>query len=117
METNATTDLQKEIKRLLSIIGWSQKRLGAEIYLAKYDDDNELDIRKTEESVKRSLSRNSTKLEVLEHYLKFITSHQDYLKTNYSTPLYISTNILPYEIEEEMKKISTSINKKLSQGT
>ncbi|WP_462166404.1 hypothetical protein [Pseudoalteromonas sp. GB43] len=52
-----TTELQEEIKSLLGRLKWSQKRLGRELYYAKYDDDDVVEVSRHEEKVKKESNK------------------------------------------------------------
>lgn len=76
MGTMDTLELQKEIKKLIGKLGWSQKRLGREVYIATFDDCEE--ITKFEEKAKKDLSRKTTNAERLHEYLKIISHHHEF---------------------------------------
>jgi len=54
MGTMNTLELQNEIKKIIGELGWSQKRLGREIYIATFDDDNDDEIKKFENNISPS---------------------------------------------------------------
>jgi len=102
-----TKELQEEIKRLLNKLKWSQKRLGRELYFAKheYEDDN-LELKRYEEKVKKDLTRKTTKIGVLETYLDLISQHNEFKNIGFEIPTYMSSGVLGDEMEIEMEKIS-----------
>ncbi|OPX56543.1 hypothetical protein SAMN02745127_01817 [Oceanospirillum multiglobuliferum] len=110
-----TTETQVEIKRLLGKLKWSQKRLGREFYYAKHEYENDPnEIIRYEEKVKKDLSRESTKLEVLQSYLDIIAQHNEFQKLDLVIPIYKRSSILSEEMEMGMADISELINKMTS---
>lgn len=110
-----TAELQKEIKRLLGKLNWSQKRLGRELYYFKYEDDDEKEKQRYEENVKKHLSRESTKIEVLQNYIDLIAQHEESKKLDIIFPRYIRTSVLSARMEDGMKDISKLIGKLISE--
>ena len=101
-----TTELQEQIKRLLGKLKWSQKRLGRELYYAKYDDDDVTEINRHEEKAKKDLTRKSTRTEVLQTYMDIIENHNEFQKLNILIPTYQKTGVLSERIESGMNNIS-----------
>ncbi|REL26204.1 hypothetical protein DXX93_06140 [Thalassotalea euphylliae] len=106
-----TEELQHEIKSLLAKLNWSQKRLGSEVYLAKYDDEDEYEIKRYEEKVKKDLSRRTTKPELLMSYLEIISQHNELKKLDLIVPSYCRSGLLSNTIENGMSDISKLISK------
>ena len=106
-----TADLQREIKSLLGKLNWSQKRLGRELYIVKCDYDDDDEIRRYEEKVKKHLSRSSTDPELLQCYLDVISQHSEFKNLDIIIPQYRSGPILSETMEEGMKNISKLISK------
>lgn len=104
------TELQEEIKKILSSMNWSQKRLARELYYERNDSDDEVELRREEEKIKKSLSRPTTKVELLEAYLNFIRCHKDFSVTDNVIPTYQSSGVLSEYLESEMKEISKSLS-------
>ena len=72
-----TERLQREIKRLIKQLGWSQKRFAREL-LAMTDEGDcatEDEVGQYEERVKKHLSRSATKPELLQRYLHQLQQH------------------------------------------
>lgn len=105
-----TTELQNEIKSLIAKLKWSQKRLGREFYIAKHDYDDDDEIRRYEEKVKKDLTRNSTKPELLLSYLKVISQHNEFKNLDIVIPFYHESGELSDVMEKGMNKISKSVN-------
>lgn len=110
-----TEELQGEIKRLLGKLRWSQKRLGREFYYAKYDDDDSVEISRYEEKVKKDLSRQSTRPEVLQSYLDIIMQHNEFKKLDIIVPIYRRSYVLSEGMERGMVKISKLISELASE--
>lgn len=104
-----TTELQKEIKSLLAKLKWSQKRLGREFYIAKHDYDDDVEIMRYEEKVKKDLSRKSIKPELLISYLEVISLHKEFQNLNVVIPSYYKLGVLSETMEVGMSKMSKLI--------
>lgn len=111
-----TIELQQEIKALLAKLNWSQKRLAREVYFAKYDDEDDAEINRFEEKLKKDLSRKTTKSELLESYLTVITQHRDFEKLDLIMPSYHPSDVLSREMQKEMYGISKQINQLLDEN-
>ena len=111
MGTEKTKRLQSEIKRSIKNLGWSQNRLGREVYFSRYDDDDEIEMSRMVEKVKKHLSRSTAKCEILEQYLSVISSHPEFTKSQRVIPSYVSLRELEPQLELEMKLISKSVTK------
>lgn len=108
-----TRELQKEIKCIIKKMGWSQKRLAREIYMEENDVDNEDEIVKFEEKVKKELNRPSTKTARLKHYLDIIALAPEFKGIDIVLRDYHGSGILGTELEAQMKKISIELDKML----
>ena len=106
-----TAELQKEIKSLLGKLNWSQKRLGRELYTAKSDYDDDDEIRRHEENVKKHLSRSSVDPELLQCYLDVISQHSEFKNLDIIIPQYQKSPILSETMEQGMNDISKLISK------
>lgn len=106
-------DLQKEIKSLLDKLNWSLPKLAEVIYVEKIDDDEMQDeaaaIKKFESKLKKQLSRNTTKADLLKEYLLIISNHSDFSKLGLVTPYYTKSNKLSNTMESGMQNISKVI--------
>ena len=112
-----TIELQKEIKRLLGKLKWSQKRLGRELYYEKHPEENDNDkkeMRRFEEKAKKDLLRKSTKPLVLETYLELIAAHHEFRNLDIVVPVYRKSGILSADMEKEMKEVSHYISELVS---
>ncbi len=78
-------------------------------FVKEYDKHFKYKSRLTEESFKKQLSRQSTKSKLLENYLRFIQSHEQWLKIGEIRPIFMSEEELSPEFNEGMKKISKLI--------
>lgn len=105
-----TKDLQTEIKLMIGKLKWTQKRLAREIYTETHEYDNDIEIGRFEESLKKDLSRESTKPERLMEYIKIISRHDEFKRLDIIVPIYISTETLSPLMKDEMKRISSCIN-------
>lgn len=116
MGTTETRDLQIVIKNLSSRVGWSQNQLARHLYCALNDDDNEIDMRRFEERLKKELSRETTNPERLRCYLEVMRHLPDIHKANLVIPLFHSTKLLNRELENAFIQFSTEASRELSKG-
>ncbi|EGR0394887.1 hypothetical protein OC506_20440 [Vibrio vulnificus] len=107
-------EAQNEIRELISLLGWSQKRLARELYMEEFDDDDELEIQRYEEKIKKALSRATTKLELLKGYLNFITSHPTFSKKRLVLNHFHSRECLSAEQLKVMEEFSSLVDKKIT---
>ena len=106
-----TVELQNEIKSILAKLKWSQKRLGREFYIAKHDYDDDVEIKRYEEKVKKDLSRERIKPELLFSYLDVISQHNEFKNLDVIIPQYRKSNVLSDTMEVGMNDISKLISK------
>lgn len=111
MGTKETKYLQSEIKELIKGLDWSQKQLGEAVYFSRYDDEDETEIQRMVEKVKKNLTRPTTKHEILEQYLCVIANHPEFIKSQRVIPCYVSLDELEPQLEQEMKIISKSVTR------
>ena len=104
-----TIELQDEIKKILAKLKWSQRRLGREFYIAKHEYDDDDEIRRYEEKVKKDLTRKSTKPELLNSYLEIIAQHNEFKNLDVVIFSYHKSGVLSDTMEEGMNDISKLI--------
>lgn len=117
MGTMDTLALQKEIKKIIGELGWSQKKLGREVYYGTFDDydyDDEKEISRFEEKAKKDLNRPTTKIERLNEYLKIISHHREFKKLDIVLPVYRSNSELSEAMQKGMMDISEEIDQMLT---
>ena len=109
--------IQKEIKTLLSKLGWSIPKLAEVIYVEKHEDDEAIDeaideakaINSFTAALKKQLKRKSTNSMLLEEYLLIISNHSDFCKLGLTVPYYVKSKVLSETMESGMKDISKLI--------
>lgn len=106
-----TVELQNDIKSILAKLKWSQKRLGREYYIAKHDYDDDVEIKRHEEKVKKDLSREGIKPELLCSYLDVISQHSEFKNLDVLIPQYRKSDVLSDTMEVGMNDISKLISK------
>jgi elongation factor P--beta-lysine ligase len=77
------------------------------------DTDDEEELRRFEERLKKELTRSTTKPELLEHYLDVIRQLPECEKAGLVIPQYIDSKHLDSEIEEALRNISSDLSKSL----
>lgn len=105
-----TAELQSEIKGILATLKWSQKKFARVIYAETNDIDKENEIARFEESLKKDLSRPTTKPERLVEYLRILSLQDEFQKSGMILPVYSKSGLLSETMEESMKDISLFVN-------
>lgn len=113
MGTQTTQELQEIIKQLCGRVGWSQKRLAREIFYELNDVDDDAEMQRFEESLKKALTRPKTKPELLQYYLDVMRAIPAIQKADLIVPQYVSTNLLDPELEKAMTLVSKKITKEI----
>lgn len=101
-----TSQLQEKIKQIIRELGWSQNRLARIIYTENHDLDDEDEILKFQERLKKELQRQTTKPDKLERYLSIIYSHPEAEKIDSALNKYIPSGFISDSLSREMKAIS-----------
>lgn len=108
-----TNEVQKQIKEIISALGWTQKKLARVIYTELNDFDDEVEIIKFEERVKKDLTRSTVKVEKLESYLSIIRKNSEFEKIDFVITDYKPTNFISSFLVKEMKATSKLLDEKL----
>lgn len=114
----ATERLQREIKRLIKQLGWSQKRFGRELLAMTDEGDcaNEKEVEQFEERVKKHLSRSATKPELLQRYLHQLQQHEAFANLKVVVPRFVPTDGFNANFVEGMQLISMRLDEDLLKG-
>lgn len=107
-----TERLQREIKRLIKQLGWSQKRFAREL-LAMTDEGDcatEDEVGQYEERVKKHLSRSATKPELLQRYLHQFQQHDAFDNLKVVVPYFVPTEGFNMEFVKGMQAISMKLD-------
>ena len=114
---NETVELQSHIKILAANLGWSQNRLARVLYTEIHDWDNDEEIFKFQEKLKKELQRGTTKVEKLQRYLEILVNHPELQKLdvvfNKHVPQGAISSSLSRGIGEISKEIDNACNKAL----
>ncbi len=108
-----TLELQKEIENIISQFGWSRNKLARVLYMSLNDVDNEEDIRKFEERLKKHLTRKTTSVGKLQGYIKILSQQPEFLKTDLVLNRYVPDQSISLFLRAKMEKISKDIDEKL----
>lgn len=103
-------ELQSQIKKLIVELGWSQNRLARILYTELNDWDDDDEITKFQEKLKKELQRSTTKVERLRIYLDVIIRHPDAQKLDVVFNKYIPCNSISSSLSEAMEDISQEID-------
>ena len=108
--------IQSQIKSLSAKLGWSQNRLAQIIYteLNEWDDDDE--IHKFQERLKKELLRPTTKLERLRVYLDVIVNHPEAQKIDLVFNKYSPQGSISDSLSKGMSEISQEIDHTYNQA-
>ena len=103
-------EVQSQIKSLAAELGWTQNRLAQILYteLNEWDDDNE--ILKFQERLKKELQRSTTKIDRLKKYLEIVVSHPEAQKLDVVFNKYVPQNAISSSLSKEMGKVSKEID-------
>jgi len=107
--TMTTEELQGEINRICSFLGWKLPKLAEILYVEINDDevnyDDESCINKFYEKLKGQLKRRSTPSDLLENYLRIISMHPEFKKHNLVLPVFMPQGNLSKNMLDGMKSI------------
>ena len=104
-----TKSIQEEIKKAIDKLGWSRNRLAREIYVATYDFDDDVEINKLEERLKKELTRATTKPVRLLEYLAIISKHNEFKNLDIVMPIFIESELLSLTLKSGLKSISKKL--------
>lgn len=107
-----TKDLQKEIKTLLTRMGWSQQKAAERLYYEQNEEGegSGAEIRRYTETFRKKLSRSSTPPDYLEKVLNFLANQREAKAADEFKPVYVPGRSLSDTVREEMRKISREID-------
>jgi hypothetical protein len=108
-----TNEVQKQIKEMIAGLGWTQKKLARVIYTELNDFDDEAEIIKFEERLKKDLTRSTVKIEKLECYLSIISRHPEFEKMDVVITNYKPTSFISSFLVKEMKATSKLLDETL----
>ena len=97
-------------------MGWSQRKLGRELYIARFEDDDLEEMVKCENNVRKHLQRSTVQPEVLQAYLDIIYLHPDFLKIDLIRPVYLKDDAIDPGLEQELKRISQGLTRDLKKA-
>ena len=103
-------EVQSQIKSLAAELGWTQVRLAQILYteLNEWDDDDE--ILKFQERLKKELQRSTIKINRLKKYLEIVVSHPEAQKLDVIFNKYVPQNAISSSLSKEMGKVSKEID-------
>lgn len=112
MGTNLDTqELKAKIKYICDSLGWSQNKLARTLYTELNDFDDEVEIFRFQERLKKELQRETTKKEKLQTYLDILITHTDAQKLDVVCNKCIPLGSISEHLLNEMKLISKDITK------
>lgn len=110
-----TEQLQREIKKLIKQLGWSQKRFAREL-LAMTDEGDcatEKEVEQYEERMKKYLSRPATKPELLQQYLHQLQHHDAFANLKVVVPRFVPLEGFNMNLMKGMQVISMRLDEAL----
>ena len=103
-------DVQYQIKALVAKLGWSQNRLARILYTELNEWDDDVEILKFQERLKKELQRPTTKVERLRAYLDVIFRHPETQKLDVVFNKYIPQNSISPVLSKAMGDISQEVD-------
>lgn len=111
MGTKQTSvELLAQIKELIAELGWSQNKLARILYTELNEWDDEDEIFKFQEKLKKELQRSTTKVERLRAYLDVIVRHPEAKKIDVVFNKYSPQNSISSSLSKAMGDISQEID-------
>jgi len=98
--------LYESILKIINQLGWSRDKLARELYIELYECDNEDELIKFCEKLKKGFQRKNIKKERLEEYLKVISRHPELEKLDIIIPKYYARDVLGLNMLKQIKEIS-----------
>lgn len=110
-----TEQLQREIKKLIKQLGWSQKRFARELLAMTDEGDcaNEKEVEQYEERMKKYLSRPATKPELLQQYLHQLQHHDAFANLKVVVPRFVPLEGFNMNLVKGMQVISMRLDEEL----
>lgn len=110
-----TEQLQREIKKLIKQLGWSQKRFARELLAMTDEGDcaNEKEVEQYEERMKKYLSRPATKPELLQQYLHQLQHHDAFANLKVVVPRFVPFEGFNMNLVKGMQVISMRLDEEL----
>lgn len=110
-----TEQLQREIKKLIKQLGWSQKRFARELLAMTDEGDcaNEKEVEQYEERMKKYLSRPATKPELLQQYLHQLQHHDAFANLKVVVPRFVPLEGFNMNLVKGMQVISMRLDEAL----
>ena len=103
-------ELLLQIKGLIAELGWTQNRLARILYSELNEWDDEDEIFRFPEKLKKELQRPTTKADRLKVYLDVMVRHPDAQKLDVVMNRYIPQGSISSSLSKGMKDISTEID-------
>lgn len=107
---NIVNERQEELKRWIKKLGMTRKYFAEQYFIEEYDSLNEEEISAFYEKFKGHLKRNTTSIETIDIYLKYLYEMEEFKKKCYIKPNKIEDDIFGKLFDEKMKDISALIN-------
>lgn len=105
-----SSELLSQIKGLIAQLGWSQNELARILYTELNEWDDEDQILRFQEKLKKELQRPTTKADRLQVYLDVIVRHPEAQKLDVVFNRYIPQNSISSTLSKAMGDISQEID-------
>lgn len=113
-EQRETAELQAQIKKIIKQLGWSQNQFAKSYYTHTHDWDDDDEILKFQECLKKELQRTTTSKERLLTYLYFLNQDEKVQKMDLVANKHIPLGSgLSQTFIIEMEKISKFIDSEM----
>lgn len=105
-----TAEIQGQIRKVIAELGWSQNQLARIIYTETHEIDDEQEIGRFQEKLKKELQRATTKVETLRTYLSIILSRPEAKKLDFFLSKYCPAGYIGDSLIAGMRKISKELD-------
>ena len=106
---NKLIDKQTELKQWIKKIFKSQKYFAEQYYIEIYVNYDEIDLKQFFERLKKEINRNTTNIEIIEKYLKFIFDSEEFKNSEFIKPNFYFEDNFSNKFNKRMKEISKNI--------
>lgn len=103
-------ELQFQIKKLAAELGWTQNSLARILYTELNEWDDDVEILRFQEKLKKELQRPTTKVERLKVYLDVIVRHPEAQMLDVVFNKYIPQSSISSSLRKTMSDISQEID-------
>lgn len=109
-------ELQREIKKLIDEMGWTQAEAARRVYCELNESDDVDELRRYVEVFKKRLNRPSTAPDHLRIIFKALCEQREVQQLRTIKPTYIPGATLDPELQREMRRISRAFDRDVEEN-